>query len=169
MSGALGHTCQATSNAPGNLASVRALAAHPAFVITNPNACYSLFLGFARSPVNFHAADGTGYEYLADVVLQLDPINHQACVLSATGKWELVDSSTLYCTCTGYESLAPQLDPISHQARCSLLHGLLVCELELSEQRPVLALCWVRVSGARRAAAGSYQSLGMLSPPLPDC
>ena len=36
------------------------MANEEAFHITNPNNCYSLFLGFARSPVNFHAADGSG-------------------------------------------------------------------------------------------------------------
>ncbi|EFN58926.1 hypothetical protein CHLNCDRAFT_19903 [Chlorella variabilis] len=68
---------QAGSNVAGNVAAVRRLMAHPAFHITNPNSCYSLFLGFARSPVNFHAADGSGYEFMGDVVLQLDKINHQ--------------------------------------------------------------------------------------------
>lgn len=44
---------------------------HPAFVITNPNCCYSTFLTFARSAVNFHAADGSGYAFLADAVLKV--------------------------------------------------------------------------------------------------
>lgn len=42
---------------PGNLAAVKDLMRHPAFNINNPNSCYSLFLGFARSPVNFHAGE----------------------------------------------------------------------------------------------------------------
>ncbi len=50
---------------------------HPAFTISNPNNCYSLFLGFGRSPVNFHAADGSGYAFMADAVLKVDGINHQ--------------------------------------------------------------------------------------------
>ena len=44
---------------------------HPAFSITNPNACYSLFLSFLRSPVNFHAADGSGYKFIADSILKV--------------------------------------------------------------------------------------------------
>lgn len=67
---------QAGSAMPGNVANVRALLDHPAFTITNPNCCYSLFLGFARS-VNFHAADGSGYEFIGDAVVKLDKINHQ--------------------------------------------------------------------------------------------
>ena len=64
-----GPPTQAGSGAPGNLAAVRSLLKHPAFAITNPNSCYSLFLGFARAAPNFHAADGSGYEFLADAVL----------------------------------------------------------------------------------------------------
>ena len=30
-----------------------------------------------RSPVNFHAADGSGYAFMGDSVLQVDKINHQ--------------------------------------------------------------------------------------------
>jgi hypothetical protein len=59
------------SNMHGNVALARQLVDHPAFHITNPNNCYSLFLGFARSPVNFHALDGSGYEFLADAVLKV--------------------------------------------------------------------------------------------------
>ena len=38
----------------------RPAACSPSFNITNPNSCYSLFLGFARSPVNFHAGGLAG-------------------------------------------------------------------------------------------------------------
>jgi hypothetical protein len=62
---------QAGSGAPGNLAAVQQLLEHPAFAITNPNSCYSLFLGFARSAPNFHAKDGSGYQFLADAVLKV--------------------------------------------------------------------------------------------------
>lgn len=48
---------QAMSNAPGNVAALRALVEHPAFTISNPNNCYSLFLAFAHSPINFHAGE----------------------------------------------------------------------------------------------------------------
>eukprot|EP00775_Hariotina_reticulata_P008908 gene8909-9085_t len=67
---------QAGCSMPGNVSRVQALMEHPAFHITNPNCCYSLFLGFARS-VNFHAADGSGYKFLGDAVIKLDKINHQ--------------------------------------------------------------------------------------------
>lgn len=59
---------QAGSNLPGNLKAVQALEKHPAFNIKNPNNCYSMYLAFARTPVNFHAADGSGYKFLADSI-----------------------------------------------------------------------------------------------------
>ena len=54
----------------GNLDAVRGLMQHPAFAMSNPNMCYSLFLSFLRSTPNFHAADGSGYAFLADSILQ---------------------------------------------------------------------------------------------------
>ncbi len=62
---------QAGANVPGNLKNVEKLMEHPAFSITNPNACYSLFLSFLRSSVNFHAADGSGYKFIGDSVLKV--------------------------------------------------------------------------------------------------
>jgi Domain of unknown function (DUF3458_C) ARM repeats len=62
---------QASSEAPANLELVKALEQHSAFNIANPNNCYSLYLGFARSSVNFHAADGSGYEFIADAVIRV--------------------------------------------------------------------------------------------------
>lgn len=62
---------QTASNVKGNLHNVQQLLEHPAVNITNPNTCYSVFLGFARSPVNFHAEDGSGYKFMADSTLQV--------------------------------------------------------------------------------------------------
>lgn len=52
---------------------------HPAFNINNPNCCYSTFLTFARSPINFHAEDGSGYAFLADSVLKVRCAGGQWC------------------------------------------------------------------------------------------
>ena len=84
---------QAGSNAPGNVSAVRALVDHPAFNITNPNNCYSLFLAFARSPVNFHNEDGSGYEFMGDAVLRVDKINRQVAsrMVSAFTTWKQFD------------------------------------------------------------------------------
>lgn len=62
-------TLIASSNVPGNVEAVKDLTKHEAFNIKNPNNCYSLFLGFCRSHPNFHAEDGSGYQFLADSIL----------------------------------------------------------------------------------------------------
>ena len=68
---------QAMSDVPGNVENVRKLLNHPAFDLRNPNKVYSLIGGFCGSPVNFHAKDGSGYEFLGEIVLQLDKLNPQ--------------------------------------------------------------------------------------------
>ncbi len=61
-----------------DVATLKTLAAHPAFDLTNPNKVRALFSVFAGSnPRNFHAADGSGYHYIGDRVLELDGINPQ--------------------------------------------------------------------------------------------
>jgi len=68
---------QAGSNLPGNLDVIRKLLDHEAFDIKNPNKVYSLIGGFTSSAVNYHAGDGSGYAFLADMVLKLDKMNPQ--------------------------------------------------------------------------------------------
>ncbi|KAL5060624.1 hypothetical protein RYX36_032228 [Vicia faba] len=60
---------QVVSDIPGNIENVRKLLSHPTFDLHNPNKVYSLIGGFCGSPVNFHAKDGSGYEFLGDIVL----------------------------------------------------------------------------------------------------
>ena len=67
----------------GNLGAVRSLLAHPAFAMSNPNMCYSMFLSFLRSTPTFHAADGSGYEFLADSILQARADRAPTCPLLA--------------------------------------------------------------------------------------
>ena len=68
---------QARSDVPGNVENVKNLLNHPAFDLRNPNKVNSLIGGFRGSPVNFHAKDGSGYEFLGEIVLQLDKLNPQ--------------------------------------------------------------------------------------------
>jgi aminopeptidase N len=52
------------------------LMARPDFDMRNPNRVRSLVASFAmNNPVGFHAADGWGYRFLADVILKVDPLN----------------------------------------------------------------------------------------------
>jgi aminopeptidase N len=66
---------QSGANLAGRLPHVQALLQHDAFDIRNPNKVRSVVGGFIRSAINFHSADGSGYEFVADMVLRLDPIN----------------------------------------------------------------------------------------------
>jgi aminopeptidase N len=62
----------------GNAASVTALQKHPAYDLLVPNKVYSLVRTFCEgNPREFHAADGSGYDVLADCVGALDAHNPQ--------------------------------------------------------------------------------------------
>jgi aminopeptidase N len=75
---------QAMTPRPETLERVKALTAHPAFSMTNPNRVRSLIGAFAGNPTQFNRADGAGYEYIADVILTLDPKNPQVAARMAT-------------------------------------------------------------------------------------
>ena len=78
-------TLKAASNVPNNLEVVRQLKAHKAFNIKNPNSCYSLFRGLCASIPTFHAADGSGYRFLADCIIEVSHPNQLFCVQLITG------------------------------------------------------------------------------------
>lgn len=85
---------QAVSKLPGTLAQVKKLMKHPAFDIKNPNKVYSLIGAFGNQNLfQFHAANGEGYEFLANVVQQLDPLNPQiaARMLTPLISWKRYD------------------------------------------------------------------------------
>ena len=86
-------TLQALSLHPQVLAHVEALASHPDFTMKNPNRVRSLYMAFAGNPQAFHAADGSGYRLIADVILALDPINPQTAArfVSALGRWRRIE------------------------------------------------------------------------------
>ena len=86
---------QATSPRPDALARVKELMDHPGFSIANPNRVRALVGSFvAGNPVRFHATDGSGYRFLADIVLQLDAINPQtaARLLRHMSRWRRYDA-----------------------------------------------------------------------------
>jgi aminopeptidase N len=86
---------QATTPLPSALADVKRLMAHPAFNTRNPNKVYALFGGFRGNQVRFHAADGSGYAFLADQVIALDAINPQVAARLARGfdRWRKFDAT----------------------------------------------------------------------------
>jgi aminopeptidase N len=68
---------QASSRRRGTLAEVIRLVDHPVFDLQNPNKVYALLRGFGNNHVRFHAADGSGYRFLAEQTRSLDAINPQ--------------------------------------------------------------------------------------------
>ena len=86
---------QAMSSRPDTLQAVEALMQHSDFSLKRPNTVRSLVGVFAGSnPVRFHAADGSGYRFLARVVRELDSINPQvaARLLGTLKSWRVYDA-----------------------------------------------------------------------------
>jgi len=75
---------QAASRLPDTLDRVRSLLGHPVFTMRNPNRVRALIGTFAANPVRFHGADGGGYRFLAERILELDPVNPQVAARLAT-------------------------------------------------------------------------------------
>jgi len=87
---------QATSELPDTLEQVKALLAHPAFSIRNPNKVRALIGAFCHvNQVRFHDASGAGYAFLADRIATLDPLNPQvaARLAGAFTRWRRYDSA----------------------------------------------------------------------------
>ena len=87
---------QAISEHPGTVANVQTLQAHEAFSLRNPNKVRALIGAFSQSnPVQFHAADGSGYKLLADAILALDEINPQVAARLTGGfnQWRRYDDA----------------------------------------------------------------------------
>jgi aminopeptidase N len=87
---------QATSPQSDTLSQVRALMAHPAFEITNPNKIRALIGAFCNNnPINFHREDGSGYAFLADQIIALNKLNPQVASRLATilTRWANYDAN----------------------------------------------------------------------------
>jgi aminopeptidase N len=85
---------QAAIPEPATLARVKALTAHPSFSMANPNRVRALIGSFAMAnQTQFNRADGGGYDFLVDTVLELDPKNPQvaARLLSALKSWRVLE------------------------------------------------------------------------------
>jgi aminopeptidase N len=86
---------QAVTPEPGTLERVRALTAHPAFSMTNPNRAASLIGAFAHAnQPQFNRLDGAGYDFVADIVLALDARNPQvaARIMAAFRSWRTLEA-----------------------------------------------------------------------------
>ena len=67
----------ASSRRSDTLAQVQAALTHPRFDIVNPNKVRALIGTFARNVPHFHAADGSGYRFVADKIREINAFNPQ--------------------------------------------------------------------------------------------
>ena len=67
----------ASSRRSDTLAQVQAALTHPRFDIANPNKVRALIGTFARNVPHFHAADGSGYRFVADKIREINAFNPQ--------------------------------------------------------------------------------------------
>jgi aminopeptidase N len=89
-------TAQAVSRRDDTLANVERLMQHPLFSMRNPNKVRALIGAFcSANPVRFHQADGRGYAFLADRVIELDALNPQvaARMLRIVSRWHRYDEN----------------------------------------------------------------------------
>ncbi len=66
------------------VATAKALLDHPLFDWKNPNRFRAVVGNLAGNAAGFHAHDGSGYEFVADCLIKLDPINPQTAAGMAT-------------------------------------------------------------------------------------
>jgi aminopeptidase N len=86
---------QAAIPEPATLGRVRALTSHPAFSMANPNRIRALIGSFAQANhTQFNRLDGAGYDFVADIVLTLDPKNPQvaARLMGAFRSWRALEA-----------------------------------------------------------------------------
>jgi aminopeptidase N len=91
---------QASIPEPASLDRVRALTTHSAFSMANPNRVRSLIGAFAQvNHTQFNRSDGAGYDFVADIVLALDPKNPQvaARIMGAFRSWRALEARRRKC------------------------------------------------------------------------
>lgn len=85
---------QATSPLEDTLDNVVALMRHDAFALKKPNKVRALIGAFSHgNQIRFHHSSGEGYRFLADRIVEIDPLNPQvaARLLGAFTRWRKLD------------------------------------------------------------------------------
>jgi aminopeptidase N len=106
---------QAVSKLPGALQNVKNLLQHEAFDIKNPNKVYALIGAFGHQNLfHFHASNGEGYAFLAEIVQQLDGLNPQvaARMIQPLIQWQRYDKKR-------QELMRKQLEIVSKNSKIS--------------------------------------------------
>jgi len=76
-------SAQGSSYANNSLQSIVSLFDHEAYTLTNPNRARSLLGALIGNSSAFHQADGEGYRFVADRIIELDAINPQVAARMA--------------------------------------------------------------------------------------
>ncbi|KFB10626.1 aminopeptidase N [Nitratireductor basaltis] len=101
-------TTQATIPGDGAAARVRELMKHSSFSLSNPNRVRALIGGFASgNQTGFHAADGTGYQLLAETILAVEELNPQV-------------AARLAVTFRSWRSLEPHRQKLAREALATI-------------------------------------------------
>ncbi|SED97908.1 aminopeptidase N [Rhizobiales bacterium GAS191] len=86
---------QARIPEPGTLDKVKQLMGHPAFSLSNPNRIYALVMSFSSGNASgFNRANGSGYEFIADIVAKVDASNPAvaARLLTSFRSWRSMEA-----------------------------------------------------------------------------
>ncbi len=116
---------QAMSQREGTAERVQGLANHPDFTLSNPNRVRSLYGAFTNNQVHFHDASGTGYDWVADMVIALDKQNPQTAArfVPPLGRWRRFERGRSELMRQALEKIAAQPElskDVSEQVHKSL-------------------------------------------------
>merc|ERR1719436_2301979 len=86
---------QALADTDDSLQRVGKLMEHPDFTMKNPNRLRSVVSVFAGNAGGFHKADGSGYAFMAKMVLEVDKLNPQVAsrLALAFSTWAKLDTA----------------------------------------------------------------------------
>ncbi len=109
------------------LQQIQPLLDHPAFEIRNPNKVYALIGAFSHNPCGFHAADGSGYAFVAENIIALDTLNPQvaARLLGAYTRWRKYDADRQHYMRTALQRILakPNVSPDVYEIAAKSLGG----------------------------------------------
>ena len=104
---------QATSVLSNTLEEVKGLLNHDDFDITNPNRVRSLISSFCQgNHAQFHASDGSGYQFAAEQIMRLDKVNAQIAARLARSfdRWKKFDDKRQHLAKDALTAIQDSLD-----------------------------------------------------------
>jgi aminopeptidase N len=103
---------QATSKKADTLEQVKQLLEHKLFTMNNPNKVRSLIGAFSGNYRHFHAEDGSGYQFIANKVIELDAKNPQVAsrIVRSLIKWRQLEEKRSALMKTELKRISEQKD-----------------------------------------------------------